>query len=130
MAVAEIVGNDTTIALAARSGNFQLNVMLPLIADKLLGSIELLTGTCEITGRTITGFEVDLERIGQALARNPMLVTALNSVIGYESAAAIARRAYAERRPVLDVAEEETGLPRAELARLLDPARLAGTGVR
>ena len=51
MAAAEVVGNDATIALAARSGNFQLNVMLPLVADKLLGSIELLAGACDTTAR-------------------------------------------------------------------------------
>lgn len=128
MAAAEVVGNDATIALAARSGNFQLNVMLPLIADKLLGSIELLAGACAATTRAVTGFAVERERVDQVLARNPVLVTALNLRIGYEAAAAIARRAYSERRPVIDVAAEDTGISREELAGLLDPARLAGVG--
>jgi len=126
MAAAEVVGNDTTIALAARSGNFQLNVMLPLIADKLLGSIGLLAGACAVTARAVAGFTVQREQVGQALARNPILVTALNARIGYEAAAAIAKRAYAEGRPIIDVAAEDTGIARQELEQLLDPARLAG----
>jgi fumarate hydratase class II len=126
MAAAEVVGNDGTIALAARSGNFQLNVMLPLIADKLLASIELISGACAATARAVAGFSVNHEQVEQALARNPILVTALNTRIGYEAAAAIAKRAYAEGRPIIDVAAQDTGIPRQELAELLDPARLAG----
>ena len=126
MAAAEVVGNDGTIALAARSGNFQLNVMLPLIADKLLASIELISGACAATARAVAGFSVNHEQVEQALARNPILVTALNTRIGYEAAAAIAKRAYAEGRPIIDVAAQDTGIPRQELAALLDPARLAG----
>jgi fumarate hydratase class II len=128
MAAAEVVGNDACIALAAQSGNFQLNVMLPLIADKLLQSIGLLAGSCEATGRTVAGLEPDRAHIERTLASNPILVTALNRKIGYRAAAAIARRCYEEGRPVLDVAAEETGLPRDELAGLLDPARLTHPG--
>ncbi|MEE4146326.1 MAG: class II fumarate hydratase, partial [Halieaceae bacterium] len=95
MAAAEVVGNDATIGLAARSGNFQLNVMLPLIADKLLASIELMSGACSATARAVAGFSVNHGRVEQALARNPILVTALNTRIGYDAAAAIAKRAYA-----------------------------------
>jgi fumarate hydratase class II len=126
MAAAEIIGNDASIAVAAQSGNFQLNVMLPLIADKLLGGIGVLARACAATGRTVVGFTVNREQVSRSLARNPMLVTALNARIGYEAAAAIAKRAYQERRPILDVAEEETDLSREELACLLDPLRLTG----
>jgi fumarate hydratase class II len=126
MAVAEVVGNDTTIALAARSGNFQLNVMLPLVADKLLGSIALMAGACGATTRVVSGFTVNHAQVEQTLARNPILVTALNLAIGYEAAAAIAKRAYKEQRPIIDVAAEETGMARSKLKQLLDPARLAG----
>jgi fumarate hydratase class II len=129
MAAAEVVGNDACITLAAQSGNFQINVMLPLIADKILQSIDLLTGACEATARTIAGLEPCLDRIERTLASNPILVTALNTTIGYEAAAAIADRCYRENRPVLDVAVEETGLPREELKVLLDPARLTSTDV-
>ena len=126
MAAAEVVGNDATVALAARSGNFQLNVMLPLLADKLLDSVNLMVGACRATGRVVSGFTVNHEQVERVLARNPILVTALNTRIGYEAAAAIAKRAYAEGRPVLDVAAEDTDLSRTELADLMNPARLAG----
>jgi fumarate hydratase class II len=126
MAAAEVVGNDATVALAARSGNFQLNVMLPLLADKLLDSVNLMVGACRATGRVVSGFTVNHEQVERVLARNPILVTALNTRIGYEAAAAIAKRAYAEGRPVLDVAAEDTDLSRTELAELMNPARLAG----
>ena len=102
------------------------NVMLPLIADKVLASIELISGACAATARAVAGFTINHGQVEQALARNPILVTALNTRIGYGAAAAIAKRAYAEQRPVIDVAAEETGISRQELAALLDPARLAG----
>ena len=77
----------------------------------------------------IVGFRVRSDRLEAALARNPILVTALNPVIGYERAAAIAKQAYREGRPVLEVALERTGLPEKELRRLLDPAALARGGI-
>jgi fumarate hydratase class II len=103
--------------------------MLPLIADKLCSGFETLSWACVASERAIAGFTVNRERIEQSLASNPILVTALNAVIGYEAAATIAKRSYAEKRPVLDVAEEETGLPREQLADLLDPVRLTNTGL-
>lgn len=124
MVCADVVGSDATVSLAAASGNFQLNVMLPLIADKLDTSTTNLTWACQATARTVRGFTVNRERLQSSLAANPILVTALNARIGYAAAAAIAYRSYAEGRPVLDVAEEETDIARDELARLLDPVRL------
>ncbi len=130
MVCAQVTGNDTTITLAGQSGNFQLNVMLPVIAYNLLQSIELLAnGSRLLADRAIAGFQVNGDNIRAALDRNPILVTALNRVIGYEKGAAIAKRAYAEQRPVLDVAEEMTGLDRQELKRLLDPAKLTKGGL-
>jgi fumarate hydratase class II len=127
MACAQVIGNDATITVAGQSGNFQLNVMLPVIAYNLLQSIELLTGSAQaLDEKAITGFTVNADNIRQPLTRNPILVTALNRVIGYEQGAAIAKRAYAEGRPVLDVAAEMTDLDRAELENLLDPAALTG----
>ena len=128
MVAAEVIGHDSSVAVASHSGNFQLNVMLPLIADKLCSGFETLSWACSATERAIAGFSINRDRIERSLASNPILVTALNAVIGYEAAAAIAKRSYAEQRPVLDVAEEETGLPREELANLLDPIRLTNTG--
>jgi fumarate hydratase class II len=127
MAATQVMANDVAVAMAGASGNFQLNVMLPLIAHALLQSIELLADSARaLAERAVPGLEVHSQRISDLLSRNPMLLTALTPRIGYDRAAAIARRAATEQRPILDVAVEETGLPREELARLLDPARLAG----
>jgi len=125
MVAAQVMGNDATVAIAGQSGNFQLNVMLPVIAHNLLQSTELLANAARLLAdRAIAGFTVNEARIREALDRNPILVTALNPIIGYEKGAAIAKKAYAEGRPVLDVAMEETDLPEAELRRLLDPGKL------
>ncbi|MEM9386816.1 MAG: class II fumarate hydratase [Pseudomonadota bacterium] len=130
MASAQVIGNDATITIAGQSGNFQLNVMLPVTAYNLLQSIELMARvTRALAHDAIAGFEVNHEQVEQALARNPILVTALNPVIGYEKGAAIAKKAYAEGRPIIDVALDETDLDRATLERLLDPARLAQGGI-
>lgn len=122
---ARVLGNDVTVAVAGQSGNFQLNVMLPLVAATLLESIGLLANACVALGeQAIAGFALRQDNIDAALARNPVLVTALNARIGYEQGAKIAKQAYAEGRPVLDVAAELTDIPRDELETLLDPAKL------
>ena len=126
MAATQVIANDVAVAMAGASGNFQLNVMLPLIAHALLQSVELLADSARaLAERAVPGLTVNAQRISETLSHNPMLLTALAPRIGYDRAAAIARRAADERRPILDIAAEETGLPREELARLLDPARLA-----
>jgi fumarate hydratase class II len=131
MVAAQVIGNDAAITIAGQSGNFQLNVMLPLIARNLLESIQLLGNVMPLlASRCIDGFTVRRERIDDALARNPILVTALNSVIGYELGAATAKRAYAEGRPILDVARDTTGLPEPSLRELLDPLDLTRGGIR
>ncbi|HSQ70099.1 MAG TPA: class II fumarate hydratase [Steroidobacteraceae bacterium] len=129
MAAAQVIGNDATIAIAGQSGNFQLNVMLPVIAHNLLLSIGLLANSARsLTRSAIAGFVVNRAGIEAALECNPMLVTALSPIIGYEASSAIARKAYAQRRPVREVAAEMTGIGPEELARLLDPRRLTGGG--
>jgi fumarate hydratase, class II len=126
MAATRVMANDVAVGMAGASGNFQLNVMLPLVADALTDSIALLADSATaLAERAIPGLTVHGDRIAESLARNPMLLTALAPRIGYDRAAAIAKRAAAESRPILDIAVEETGLPRGELARILDPARLA-----
>jgi fumarate hydratase, class II len=131
MIAAQVFGLDATIAIAGQSGNFELNVMLPLIASNLLNSIELLGAAARAIGaQCIAGAEPNLARLEDALARNPILATALNPAIGYERAAAIAKRAYAEGRPVFDVALEMSGLKEDELRRLLDPAALTRGGLQ
>lgn len=122
MVAAQVMGNDATIAIAAQSGNFQLNVMLPVIAYNLLQSIELLTSTCYLLAdKAIATFTVRADVLQKNLARNPMLATALTPLIGYEKAAEIAKQAYYEKRSVLDVAVDLTGMPREQLSRLLAP---------
>jgi fumarate hydratase class II len=131
MVAAEVIGNDAAITVAGLSGNFQLNVMLPVIAWNLLESIRLLANVSRLLAdRAIAGFSVNRERLAEALERNPILVTALNPVIGYEQGAAIAKRAYAEGRPVREIAAAMTKLSKAELAKLLDPAGLAQGGIK
>jgi fumarate hydratase, class II len=130
MVCAQVMGHHAAITVAGASGNFQLNVMLPLIAANLLDSIGLLANVMRLLAdSTVDGIQVRRERVSEALDRNPILVTALNPVIGYEKAAAIAKRAYAEGRPVLEVAVEDTGMPEAELRRLLDPRALTRGGI-
>jgi fumarate hydratase class II len=130
MAAAQVIGLDASIAVAGQSGNFQLNVMLPLIGHHLHESIRLLAYSAHaLADQCLRGAEPNRSRLSDALVRNPILVTALNPVIGYERAAAIAKRAYAEGRPVFDVALEMSGLAEDELRRLLDPATLTKGGL-
>jgi fumarate hydratase class II len=130
MVAAQVMGNDTTITIAGQSGTFELNVMLPLIARNLLESIQLISNVSRLLAdKAITSFTVNQAKLEQALARNPILVTALNPIIGYAKAAEIAKQAYKEARPVIDVAEENTDLEREELERLLDPAKLTLGGI-
>ncbi|MFT3896290.1 MAG: class II fumarate hydratase [Thermomonas sp.] len=130
MVCAQVMGHHATVSIAGASGNFQLNVMLPLVAWDLLESIRLLSNAMRLLADSaIAGLKVREGNVREALARNPILVTALNPIIGYEKAAAIAKRAYKENRPVFDIALEDSGLPATELKKLLDPAALTKGGV-
>ncbi|MFM2579033.1 class II fumarate hydratase [Vibrio fortis] len=130
MAAAQVIGNDTTITVAGQSGNFQLNVMLPVIAHNVLESIELLSNSSvALADKAVATFTVRQDNLDDALAKNPILVTALNPVIGYLKAADIAKKAYKEGLPILDVAERETDIPREELASLLNPSQLTKGGI-
>jgi fumarate hydratase, class II len=131
MVAAEVIGNDATITIAGQSGNFQLNVMLPLIAYKLIESLRLTANVSRVLADSaIAGFTVNNARLEDALHRNPILVTALNSVIGYDKGAAIAKKAYAEGKPILEIAAKQTNLPEAQLRALLDPAELTRGGIK
>ncbi|WP_115719107.1 class II fumarate hydratase [Gallaecimonas mangrovi] len=125
MISAQVIGLDSANTLAAQSGNFQLNVMLPLLAHNLNQMVDILANGCEhLADKAIAGFTVNQDRLNESLDKNPILVTALNSEIGYLKAAAIAKKAYAEGRPILEVAKEETSLGEAQLKELLDPKKL------
>ncbi|MBA2277064.1 MAG: class II fumarate hydratase [Chloroflexia bacterium] len=131
MVCAQVIGNDAAISVGAQMGNFQLNVMLPIIAHNLLESIELLASVSNVLAdKAMAGFTVNRARIDELVEKNPIMVTALNPIIGYEAGAAIAKRAYAEGRRVKDVAAASTDLLPEELDRLLDPATLAEPGIK
>ena len=131
MVCAQVIGNDATITIGGQAGNFQLNVMLPVIAYNLLQSIVILANASRLLAdKAIAGFKVNKARVDEALALNPILVTALNPVIGYEKGAATAKQAYKQKRPIMDVALETTGLSKAELKKLLDPVALTRGGIR
>lgn len=131
MVSVQVIGNDATIVAAGQAGNFQLNVMLPVVAYNLLQSAEILgRGARLLADSAIAGFTVNEDKLNEALDRNPILVTALNSIIGYEKGAAIAKQAYKDGRPIREVAKELTDLSDAELDRLLDPAELAKGGIK
>ena len=131
MVCAQVIGNDTTITVAGQSGNFQLNVMLPVIAYNLIQSIKILANSARLMAdKAIDGFNVNEEALTDALSRNPILVTAINSVIGYEKGAAVAKKAYAEGLTVIESAMQLTDLSEEELVKLLDPAQLTKGGIQ
>lgn len=130
-ACAKVIGNDLTITLGGMAGNFQLNTMLPVIAYSVLQNIVLLSSSAKILAdKAIAGFTVNADHIQHLLMKNPILVTALNPIIGYEKAAAIAKRAYQEKRSVLEVAHEMTDIPLAKLEILLNPQALTTGGIK
>jgi fumarate hydratase class II len=130
MVAADVIGNDVAISIGAQSGNFQLNVMLPVIAYNLLKSINILSGGMNVlASKAIKTFKVNQKSIQASLDKNPILVTALNPIIGYAKAAVIAKKAYKEDRAIIDVALEETNLSKAKLQKLLNPAKLTKGGI-
>jgi len=130
MVAAQVTGNDATITVSNQQGNFQLNVMLPVIAHNLLQSLTILgNATRLLTDKAIAGFIVNKDRIAGLIDKNPILVTALNPVISYDKAALIAKKAYAEGRSLKDVAAEMTELSKEELERLLDPRKMTEGGI-
>ncbi len=131
MVAAQVIGNDATIAIAGQSGNFQLNVMLPVIAYNSLQSIEILANTSRVLAdKTLVDFKVRKDQLEATLAKNPILVTALNPIIGYLKAAEIAKTAYKQNRAVIDVAVELTDLDRETLENLLNPEKLIHGGIQ
>jgi fumarate hydratase class II len=129
MVCGQVMGNDLAVTVGNERGNFQLNVMLPLITHNLLQSITILGNAIQVLAdKAVEGFTVDRRRVADLVEKNPVLVTALNPVIGYDRAAQIAKRAFAEGRRVKDIAAEMTDLSPEELDRLLDPRRLTQGG--
>ncbi|TVP54894.1 MAG: class II fumarate hydratase [Halomonadaceae bacterium] len=130
MVSAQLTGLDSAINTAAQSGNFQLNVMLPLVANNLLEMTGLVSRVMVLLAdQAISGMTVNQEVMAEAVGRNPVLVTALNPVIGYAKAAEVAKKAYATGQSILDVAAAETEVPRETLEQLLDPIKLTRGGL-
>jgi len=129
MVCAQVIGNDAAVTIAGQSGNFELNVMLPIVAHNLLESIHILGNAVRnFAEKSVSRLNVNKKRIAEMVGRNPVLVTALNPVIGYDKAAKIAKKAFSEERPVKDVAREMTDLSDEELDKILDPINMTRGG--
>lgn len=127
MACAQVVGYDATIAWCAAAGNFELNVMMPVMAFDLLHGIALLAAVSRnFLERCIAGVEADRDRIASYIEQSLALVTSLTPEIGYDRSAALAKEAYSTGRTVREVALEQSGIPEHRLRELLDAARQAG----
>jgi fumarate hydratase, class II len=119
---AQVIGNDSAISLAGLSGNFELNVMMPLIAYNLLQSIQLLANAVNLfSKKCIQGLKADRKRCKEMIEKSLALATALTPKIGYEEGARIAKKAYLQNQTIRKVAEEEGLFSKEELNRLLDP---------
>ncbi|KAF1322706.1 Fumarate hydratase, mitochondrial, partial [Globisporangium splendens] len=130
MVCAQVMGNDVTATVAGQSGSFQLNVMLPVLANSVLQSLHLLSHACRLLAdQAIGGFTVNEERVSELVGKNPILVTALNPIVGYEMGAKIAKTAYKEGKSVKEVAMQFTDLSAEELDKHLDPLKLTSGGI-
>lgn len=130
MVAAQVIGNDAAITIGGQSGNFELNVMLPMIANNIISSLQLLSNSVPLLAdKVIKTFTVNEQALQHALSHNPILVTALNPIIGYEKAAEIAKQAYREKRSIVDVAMELTGMNCKELTELMDVKKLTFGGL-
>jgi fumarate hydratase class II len=129
MVCAQVVGNDSTVNIGGMLGNFELNVMLPVVAHNVLESIRLLANASRnLADRSVSKIRVNVANVTDKLEKNPILVTALNPLIGYDLAAKIAKKAYAENRSLKDVAREMTDLSDDELNKALDPIQMTKGG--
>ena len=129
MACAQVIGYDAAITWCCAAGNFELNVMMPVMAYDLLESIALLAAVSRnFSRRAIAGLQADRERASAFVEQSLAMCTVLAPVIGYEKAAAIAKEAYRSGRTVREVARELSGIPEDRLNQLLDPRSQTGAG--
>jgi len=129
MVCAQVIGYDAAIAWSGAAGNFELNVMMPVMAYDLLESIELLAAASRnFAERLVEGLEADRERAGAYVEQSLAMGTALAPEIGYEKAAELVKDAYRTGRTVREIAREKSGIAEARLNELLDPERQSGTG--
>jgi fumarate hydratase class II len=126
MVAAQVIGNDTTIALAGQGGNFELNTMLPLIAYNLLQSTEILgNAASNLADQAVSGLEAT-ERGPELVENGLMLATALAPEVGYDKAAEIAKEAFKTGQTIREVARERTDLSEEELDEALDAKKMTG----
>jgi fumarate hydratase, class II len=127
MVCAQVIGYDATIAWCAAAGNFELNVMMPVMAYDLLESVELLAaGTRNFAEKLVDGLEADRARAEGFVEQSLAMGTALAPEVGYEEAAALVKEAYATGRTIREVAREKSGIPAERLEQLLDPRLQVG----
>src|SRR5690606_12874062 len=130
MVCARVMGNATTITVGGQHGNFELNVMMPVMAHAMLESIAILAGGCDaFRTRCLDGIEANRERCRELLEKNPSIATALNAEIGYDAAAKVAKRAAAEGRSVRDVLREMDLVPEDRLDDVLDVRSMTEPGI-
>ncbi len=124
MVAAQVIGNDATVAIAGQSGNFELNVMLPVLAYNLLQSIEILgSASANLADQCVSGIEAT-DRGPALVEQGLMLATALAPEVGYDKAAEIAKQAYKEDRTIRELAREQTDLSEEDLDKLLDARKM------
>jgi fumarate hydratase, class II len=130
MVCAQVIGNDLTVTVAGMSGNFELNVMMPVMAHNLLQSIRLLANAVRVfTQKCVTGLKADADRCREMIEKSLAMVTALSPHIGHDRAAEIAKEAYQTGRTVREVARQKGMLPPRELEKILDPWRMTEPGL-
>ena len=130
MVCATVIGHDVAISTGGQHGNFELNTMMPMMADHLLESIRLLAnGSRNLAERCVSGIKANEERIGSLIEDSLALCTALTPIIGYDAAASIAREAFSNGKTIRQVSREHKVLPDKELNRVLDPIRLTKPGI-
>ena len=130
MVAARVMGNHTTITVGGQHGNFELNVMMPVMAHAMLESVSILTGSVTaFTEKCVTGIEANRDRCSELLELNPSIATALNSAIGYDKASTVAKTAVKEGKTVRQVVREMDLLTDAELDEYLDVRAMTEPGV-
>ncbi len=130
MVCAQVVGNDAAIDLCCRSGNFELNVMMPVISHNLLESIFLLgNGIIMFVDQCLVDLKADEERCRESIERGLALATALAPAIGYDKAAEISKKAFETGRTIREIALEEKVLPADQLEILLDARKMTTSGI-
>ena len=119
---AQVIGNDLTISIAGQSGNFELNVMMPVMAHNMIESVEILSNVSAVFAKDcISGIEVNKEQCESTIEKSLAMCTSLAPVIGYDKAAAVAKKAFNENKTVREVVDENKILEKKEAARILDP---------